>query len=129
MRLENFRVLQGTNARGVGDLARVPFRTISPQLRNLCCQWDADYCLQMVHARFGSPSYKLECCDGSEAWVWVIVSKHPNNIIYVEAWPRHMPHALYLHCRNWDSAVVDFCLWLTRAHLQRHLQPVQGGKL
>jgi|GEM_PF-6086786 len=129
MWLANFRVVRGLKARVVGDVARVPFRTISPQLRSLCCQWDAEYCLQMVSARFGYPSYQLECSDGSQAWVWVLISKHPDNIIYVEAWPGQMPHGLYMHCRFWDSAVVDFCLWLTRAHLQRHLQPVQGGTI
>ena len=128
MQLELFRVLRGSNAREMGDMARVPFRTISPQLRSLCCQWDAEFCLQMIMARFGNPSYKLDWTDGSQAWIWVLWSKRPDNIIYVEAWPRHMPQGLYLHCRFWDSAVVDFCLWLTRAHLHRHLKPVQGGK-
>lgn len=129
MRLERFRVIRGLNARDYGELARVPFRTISPQVRNLCGQWDADYCMQMVMARFGNPSYRLDCSDGSQAWVWVLISKHPDNIIYVEAWPKQLPQDLYFHCRYWDSAVVDFCLWLTWAHLHRHLQPVQGGKL
>ena len=117
--LENFRVIRGLSARRAGALARVPLRTISPQLRNLCCQWDAEYCLQMILARFRGPSYKLDYSDGSQAWVWVIYSKRPENIIYVEAWPKKMPQGLYLHCRYWDSAVVDFCLWLTWAHLQR----------
>lgn len=129
MQLENFRVVRGLNARQTGDMARVPFRTISPQVRSLCCQWDAEYCVQMILARFGNPSYRLDCSDGSEALVWVLNCRYPDNIIYVEAWPRQMPQGLYLHCQYWNGAVVDFCLWLTRAHLHRQLQPVQGGKL
>lgn len=129
MRLERFRVMRGPSARENGELARVPFRTISPQVRNLCCQWDAEYCLQMILARFGNPSYKLDCGDGSQAWIWVLVSRNPGNIIYVEAWPGHMPQGLYFHCRFWDSAVVDFCLWLTWAHLHRNLRVAQGGKV
>lgn len=121
MRLDHFRVVRGANARHVAGEARVLFRTISPQLRSLLCQWDSEFCFQLMLARFGSPSYRIRRQDGLQAWVWVLRCRRPANIIAVHAWPRLLPQGFYLLCQHWNGAVVDFCLWLTRGHLQRQL--------
>lgn len=128
MRLEHFRVVRGRHAQTLGDQARVPLYTVSPSLRNLAGQWDPGFALSALQNRFGPPSYTGSCSRAGTIHVWVLWSRRPDNVICIEAWPKNLESGMHYMCRSFDSAVVDFCLWLTRAHLQRHLQPVEGGK-
>ncbi|MTI95126.1 MAG: hypothetical protein FH749_06510 [Firmicutes bacterium] len=127
MRPERIHLLRGASARRMAEKARVPLGTISPLLRSMYYQWDSEYCLQLMLARFGEPSYRLRFRDKSEAWTWVLWSRRPENVIVVEIWPQNLPQGFYLHCRNWNSVVVEFCLWLTRGHLHRQLYPAWEG--
>lgn len=121
MRLDHFHLICGDSARQAAGEAGMSFRIISPQLRSLLSQWDSEFCLQLLLARFGAPSYRVNCAEGLQALVWALHSRRPDNIIAIHVWPRLLPQGFHLFCRHWNGAVVDFCLWLTCNHLQRQL--------